>query len=86
MGFVESLKSYFKGFVAFSGETEKQEYIWHLVVCFLTAWITCGIAAIGLWASSCRRMETLGYNKWLGLLVAVIPFFWVVVLFLNEKK
>ena len=84
MGFVESFKSFWKGFVKFSGTTEKQEYIWHIVTTILMSSVTCGIAAIGFWATSCRRMETMGYNKWLGLLNIVFPF-WIVMLFLKEK-
>ncbi len=86
MGFVESFKSYWTGFVKFDGTTEKMEYIWHIVTAILCCPITCGIAAIGFWASSCRRMETMGYNKWLGLINIVFPLFWIVTLFLNEKK
>lgn len=85
MGFVESFKSFFKGFVAFDGTTEKQEYIWHIVTAILTCGITCGIANIGLWASCCRRMQTLGYNKWLGLITIVFPLWAIIMLFLKEK-
>lgn len=85
MGFVESFKSFWKGFVKFDGTTEKMEFVWHIVTYFLCCGITCGIAYIPFLASNCRRLETLGYNKWLGLLNLVFPM-WIVTLFLNEKK
>ena len=84
MSFVEAFKSFWKGFIKFDGTTEKQEYIWHIVTAIVFSSITCGIAAIPFWASSCRRMQTMGYNKWLGLINIVFPW-WIVTLFLKEK-
>lgn len=83
MGFVESFKSFFKGLIKFSGTTEKMEFVWHIVIGYLTWW-ACGVGVLGLIASNCRRLETMGYNKWLGLINLVFPM-WIVTLFLKEK-
>lgn len=85
MGFVESFKSFWKGFIKFDGTTEKMEFIWHIVTDILMSPITCGISNIGFWATCCRRMETMGYNKWLGLIQIVFPIWFIVMLFLKEK-